>query len=357
MSMENRISTGEAAETEKHMVKGYELFDEAALIGKSIRALNDYHISDDSKYETLAYELASRASNFYQLEFTYSGSGFIPARLPNHQEVTIYGEVKYGKGFIKDFVLKKPVDFDFLAPDEYDPYDFEFDHISNELIEKFASQLKHPPEGTGLYGKFLIKNYVSDDRELFGSCVVGDLVAYQYVDMSRFELVDITDHSDSEVEDPEDLPDLLEHYTQNYREEIREQSFRNLSADQQKFFMDEYLSKLNRSLLISRFMFAAGRIRAYTPVVEDGQRKFEPIKTECDIEADCIKLDCLESQIIAEGIPMRKRRGNVNSSDGLSLVAELNERDASKHGLDSNIIWIPLHNQVSKIIFELKPAF
>jgi len=52
---------------------------------------------------------------------------------------------------------------------------------------------------------------------------------------------------------------------------------------------------------------------------------------------------------------MKKRRGNIDANDSLCVIAEIDQDQADFHGIDSNIVWIPILSQMDFMEFPFNP--
>src|SRR5690606_12898580 len=105
---------------------------------------------------------------------------------------------------------------------------------------------------------------------------------------------------------------------------------------------------------LDRFKVMSTANYVYLPDTSNENFRFEQCIVAENFVANILRLDCLELSTVTNGISISKRRGNVNSYGSLCIVAEINDETRKNLGIATNIVWIPLFEQVEDLIFMEK---
>lgn len=297
-------------------------------------------------------------------ELVFSGMGYSAMTDYFGSIVTVHRENRFIRGRLVGIEVRDKYDFEFYdsvrTPDEEIDDDDDSDLILDDglqaVINDWESELEEPPDNYRLYGRFLVKHSEGIEYPIAGSAVVADSInTLQYIDLSTIELHHVDEESDTEFFDVEIVPDALRQFSARYRLGLKDKSFRNANAKKQQRYLEPMIDTMNSALGMERFTVLLPDGKVYTPNILDGELYYEQYELEYDLIAGCLKVDCLELQVIKDGKAMKKRRGNIDANDSLCVIAEIDQDQADFHGIDSNIVWIPILSQMDFMEFPFNP--
>jgi len=317
------------------------------------------------RLKVLAKRIGNISSNF---RVVYSGVGYTPDTDYLGDPVTVHKKIHYGTGQLVGLKFCDQHELEYYEPfysddevkDEYrDTIDDDEDNDGMEaLIRDFESGLLPVPQSTRLLGEFLIQ--VNDEFEtpIAGSSYLSTgVITIDHVDMSTIEVIDITPVD-------EDLPDVIPYerigfaltdFANRYRKKIQNLKFRSLPVARQQKLLEKNVDNTNKLAGIDRFSVMVHGGRFYY-AKNDSPEGFAKVSIDEEVHGRAMRIDCMELQKIQEGVPIRKRRGIVNSDESLCMVIEIDKETAEQHELKTCILWVPLINQADMFTLPLKYA-
>lgn len=343
-----------------------ELFDNAVLLGSQIAELPPNEPFPPKLRIGRRYKkLEVQARQFEGWEFVYSGTGFRLVEDPDKDLVTAYGPIKYGRGVLNAIYITDSVDLKYMRPKNINlDEDGDGEAYTDTLavvddytrdLKAFRDTLGTAPDGLRLFAEFIIKEKFMEEEQVGGVCLRGDLNAYQVVDTSSIEIIDvIPPEKGPYIVHPDFIRVALDPVTQTYRQMLQNKGFRNMSAKAQQELIETALHGINSTVRIDRFEIISAAKNLYLPCTQDGKQTFEEFPATTNLWGKCIGIDCIELQQVADGKAIRRRKGNLNSYGSLCVVTELADLAVKSLGLSSNIVWVPLFEQLGSMSFTEK---
>jgi len=338
-----------------------EIFDDAIILAGAVALVDSTVIEIADQFGGQEEALNKRINDHSDVRVVFSGNGFTPSRDPEGEAVTVFRHIKSQKGILGRVFLSDTSEMEYVDPDDiYAPEDDEPPPsgdtalYENELekLANFKKDLLKVPDGVRLFVQFILHEELDADLPIHGVSIrANSYTVYSMIDATSLHIESIEAEKTRNPLEPGFLRDFIRSVSNNYRKQIQNKSFRNRSLDTQKNTMEEDIKWVNSVAGIDRFMVGSSVENIFIPNTAGETRNFDQFITNDHFVADCIRIDCMELQTTAEGLPIRKRRGNVNSYVSMCLIVEIDDKTRDRLGCNSNILWIPFTGQLQDLIF------
>jgi hypothetical protein len=334
-------------------------FDDVVLVGAEIAELNIDHPDDMPRSTSRQLSsLYDRIDVFRGLHVVYSGDGFVPERDDEGDLATVYKYKNFGKATLKSLYLKHTNDFEYVDPTEIYVPDEDLLYSQVDLVDasevrlaEFRDSIKSPPDAMRLFVEFLVRKETSLDMPVKGDAVrISEYSVVNIMDAASLEVVYMDESKVQPIVDVHLVDETLFSLSDYYRRQIQHKNFRNSSLQKQKKLTEDFLQVSNTLLGLDRFDVLVGSKLLFIPD-ENQKYGFELASTSTGFMAHCLRLDCVEASILARNKQITKRKGNFNSYVSMCIVAEVDDGTKDMLGVESNIVWIPLMNQLDGLHF------
>jgi hypothetical protein len=348
----------------------HDILDSAVVLGGEVAGYTELDVDSMQSYlgdrvNGLTRALGNLGGRYM---ITYNGTGFTGTTDYMGDSETVHKKVFYARGVligieIHDSDFYEHYDPMFIDRDDVkDDYEDEYEHFHEDddmatIIKEFESDLLLAPENVRLYGQFLVSRNDEFEWPIAGaSYVARDIHINDYIDLSTIEIINVAkiDELLSEVVPYESVGYALQNFAQVYQKKVQSLKFRKLSADRQRTLLEKNVRQVNERAGLERFSIIVHSGKFYIPKVENGIMKYESIELGEEITGRGLRIDCLELQSIEAGVPTRKRKGSVSSSDSLCVVLDIGKARADALELGSTIVWVPLIDQADEFTLPLR---
>ena len=310
-------------------------------------------------------ELIAQAPRFHGLVIEYSGEGFVPVCDPHGDIFTAFGNVDRVTGTFSELCILNTADVSYIKPgvveiDEDEIFEssvlIQNPEVQNML--EFKKLLGTAPEGFQVFIEFVVKHVVGVDEPVRGHSVrVPEYHVIHSILASSLEIHDICPKRVAkELVEPYEIPKALKYTSDRYRQTIRSKSFRNLPLEVQQRKVEKFITSVNETLALDRFIMRGQPHSVYVPDMS-AESGFEYCENATPFIAECLRFDCIETKQLSEGKKIQKRRGNVNSVTSTCVVVQIDDEARERLGVESSVLWIPVTNQLNAIEFVEEGLF
>lgn len=345
------------------------LFDDSVILGAM---LSSYGAVEDSE---LIYHLAGRqykdiikrAQRLRGLKVVYSGVGFMPVEDETGYTVTGYTKTDSAVGYLDKIYIADRDEIQHMEPDQVEVEDEDLVDSNIDLIDPvqqalldFRNQLLEAPTGLRLFVEFMVRHEMGVDQPIRGHAIrTPEYSVFNIMDAAGLEVLDIAEPEEEDKFNEYLISEALIAFSDHYRQQIRKKGFRNQSAEKQKKIIEKFFDRCNSMLDLKRFNVETDAQILFVPCsdseLESVKAGFETVYNHHPFVGDCVRFDCVESAYLnSTNEPIRKRKGNFNSFASTCVVVEIDDETKEGLGLDSNIIWLPVTNQMDDIEFSLQ---
>lgn len=340
-----------------------ELLDDAILLGSTLHEKqSSLGISGDDYIAMQS--IMKRAASLDATEVVYSGRGFVPVVDPEGELVTVYKEVDGARGQLGRVYVSDAADMLYVSPKNIVVGDDDEDDVDDDSsvgtisearleMQEFKNSLAEAPEGLRLFVEFIMHKEIGVDKAIRGHAVrTSTYTMYNIMDAAHLQILDVS----KQKEDPEkifqdhEIDRALKAFDDHYKENIRTKKFRRRSAKSQSAIVDTFLEGSNEMLKLDRFIVHSEVDCLYAPDSTEPEG-FRTIQPYIHFQGKCLRYDSVETKLLSEGIPLRRRPGDEYEIDGTCVVVEIDDAVRDFIGLPTNIVWLPVKSQLSKMNF------